>query len=142
MAKTEGVFTQEMPIVLYDSQTKTHHFLQEKPYAFKTEAGKNNTRFFIQYQEPNLTVANENINESNPLIQVSSTAQGLAIYSEDLPIQSIRVYNQLGQLLVQEKEIHQHQKIITQNIPLGLHILQIELINGKIITKKYLQNPN
>ncbi len=142
LAKTEGVFTQEMPVVLYDSQTKTHHFLQEKPYTFETAAGKNNTRFFIQYQEPNLTITNENINESNPLIQVSSTAQGLTIYSEDLPIQSVRVYNQLGQLLVQEKEIHQHQKIITQNIPLGLNILQIELINGKIITKKHLQNPN
>lgn len=142
LAKFEGIFTQEMPIVLYDSQTKTHHFLREDPYTFETESGKNSTRFFIQYQEPSLTVANENMKPLNSTVKINSTPYGLEIHSEETPIQSIRIYNSLGQLFLDEKEINQQQKIITKHIPTGLNILQIELVNGKIVTKKYLQNPN
>ena len=135
LAAIDGLFALGQNIYLEDKQLGVIHDLKQAPYTFTATAGENNERFILRYT--NETLGNDDFfNNATVLI---STSDVIRIQSVNNRIQSIQVFNILGQLLIDEKnidsttfEINSLQK---NKAPL---IIQVALENGKKVAKKLI----
>ena len=80
------------------------------------------------------SLGRDNFSKNNLRIYPNPTADILNIQT-DLAIESISVYNQLGQLVKNQK----NQVIDLTNVPNGLYILQIKFEDGQTATQKIIK---
>jgi hypothetical protein len=132
-----NTFFDAQDIFIEDTSLGTYHNLKTAPYNFNTAVGIFNSRLKIHYQNPLLSnngftvIANSVlVNTSNNEIEINSTSE---------KIKTIQVYDVLGRLIFDEKNVKENKfsiaSIRKQNQAL---IIKIELENNQIVTKKVI----
>jgi hypothetical protein len=133
IAAVDGLFTSSQNIYLEDTQLEIIHNLKQSVYSFSTNAGENNTRFILRYI--NETLGNDDFILNNDVLLFSN--QGIKITSSSIALTNVKIYNILGQLLLNSNAINSNTfetfKIQKNNSTL---LVQITLENGVKITKK------
>ncbi|SEP88856.1 lamin tail domain-containing protein [Flavobacterium urocaniciphilum] len=138
IATADGIFsnvTGNQKVYLEDTELNVIHDLTSSPYQFTIAQGKNNTRFVLRYTES--TLSNELISFDENDINVYSDDQ-IHINSKNETIQKVDVYDTLGRLIFQNKDVNNNNlnvAIMENNIPL---IVKISLENGAIVYKKII----
>lgn len=114
-------------IFLEDTLLGIIHNIKQLPYTFTTVAGIDENRFFLRYTNPSLN--NNDLNSEN-IIKVI-TNEFISINSTNNIIDSILVYDVLGRLLANYKNVNSNNFTIKElqknNAPL---LLKIKLDNG------------
>jgi len=132
LAAIDGLFnTQE--IYLHDKTINIIHDIKSNPYLFDSEAGTFSERFDVIYQ--NASLSNPNFSLENSVKVV--TNEQIQVYSSIEPIESIIIYNVLGQKLKEYKEVNSNSFTLTnlQNNNTTL-LLKIKLQNETISIQK------
>lgn len=138
IATADGMFSNtngNQKVYLEDKELNVIHDLTSSPYQFTITQGKNNTRFVLRYTES--TLSNELISFDENDINVFSDDQ-IHIHSKNENIQKVDVYDTLGRLIFQNKDVNKNNlniAIMENNIPL---IVKISLENGVIVFKKII----
>jgi hypothetical protein len=129
-------FFDTQAIFIEDALLGTYHDLKTGPYNFNTAVGVYNSRFKIHYQNL-LATTNFAVNASSVLITTFNTEIEIASTSEK--IKSIQVYDVLGRMLLDRKNMEENKCIIStlkkENQTL---IIKVELENNQVITKKLI----
>ena len=132
LAEVDGLFDTQN-IYLRDNLLNISHNLKTNPYPFTTAAGVHKDRFTIVYVDS--TLGNPDYSIDNTIKVVTNTE--VTVSSNTFPMESIVVYNILGQKLNTYKNINSNYVILSNlnknNITL---LLKIKLQTGEIITKK------
>ena len=135
IAAVDGLFTTNQNIYLEDTQLGIIHDLKQSVYSFSTNTGENNTRFILRYT--NETLGNDDF-INNDLVTVYSNAS-IVVESNKEMLSNVKVYNVLGQLLLDKSNINSSyfeiNSIQKNNQAL---IVQVELSNGVQIVKKII----
>lgn len=131
----DGFFTAGQNIYLEDISLGIIHDLRVNPYSFTATTGIINDRFVLRYT--NETLGNEDFeNNSNVLI---SSSNAIMVNATNQTIQSVQIYNVLGQLLLDQNAINSNTfetyKIQKNNSAL---LVQVTLENGVKVTKKII----
>ena len=124
-------------ILLEDTSTGIFHDLKLAPYNFSTAAGTFNSRFKMVYQNSLLNIVDfSNLNND---VYVFNQNNEIGVNSPSQKMNTIEIYNMLGQLIYEEKKVNQNtfviSKITRQNQTL---IVKTKLENGQIIAKKLI----
>lgn len=130
----DGLFNNQN-IYLKDNVLNIIHDLKASPYQFSTQPGENNSRFKIVYVDNSL---------GNPTNTYDNTIKVMvnnevAVSSNNLEMDSIIVYNVLGQKIERYTNINSNFTTLSNlrknNTTL---LLKIKLQNGETITKKII----
>ena len=125
LAAIDGLF-ENQAIYLKDNLTNTIHDIKENPYSFTSEQGTFNNRFEVIYQ--NETLSNPDFSFEN-IVRVTSN-NNVTVHSTIELMESILVYNVLGQKLVEYKNINSNQ----------LQLNHLQKNNSTLLLKIKLQN--
>lgn len=129
-------FFDTQAIFIEDALLGTYHDLKTGPYNFNTAVGVYNSRFKIHYQNL-LATTNFAVNASSVLITTFNTEIEIASTSEK--IKSIQVYDVLGRMLLDRKNVNENKCIIpTLKKENQALIIKVELENNQVITKKLI----
>lgn len=132
----DGLFNQQA-VYLKDELLNITHNIKENPYHFtsNTQSGGINNRFKIVYVDNTLGTPTYTF-ENTVKVMVK---EEVAVSSSTLQMQSILVYNLLGQELDSYKNINSNYVILSNlhKNNIGL-LLKIKLQTGEIITKKII----
>ena len=134
IAAIDGLFTNtSQNIYLEDTQTNIIHDLRQSPYTFTALSGNDANRFVLRYT--NETLSNPDFTNENSIKVI--TNDQIQVYSSIEPIESIIVYNVLGQKLKEYKEVNSNSFTLTNlqknNTTL---LLKIKLQNETISIQK------
>lgn len=131
IAALDGVVS-DLPIYLEDKTVNVIHDLKQAPYSFASSVGQFNDRFVLRYN--NETLGNEDFETNNEVLVIANNA--IEVVSTGMAIDNLRVYNILGQLLL-DSEVNSNtfvtSKLQKNNTAL---LVQITLENGAKVTKK------
>uniref|UniRef100_UPI00404B6294 T9SS sorting signal type C domain-containing protein n=1 Tax=Flavobacterium sp. TaxID=239 RepID=UPI00404B6294 len=135
IAEVDGVFENGQDIYLEDRELNRIHDLRQNPYSFYATAGTFNERFVLRYTNETLG-KDDFINDATVLVSASDI---VTVFTTTEILESVTVYNVLGQLLVNEKSINatrfEINNLQKNNAPL---FIKITLENGTKITKKVI----
>jgi hypothetical protein len=135
IAAVDGLFSDNQNIYLEDTELGIIHDLKQSVYSFSTNSGENNTRFILRYT--NETLGNDDFILNNDVLVVSN--QSIKVISNSIAIMNVKIYNVLGQLLLNSKSINSNtfetSSIQKNNTTL---LVQITLENGVTMTKKII----
>jgi hypothetical protein len=132
IAALDGLF-EDQNIYLKDTMLNITHDLKANPYPFTTSAGVTMDRFKIVYI--NNALGNPNYSFDNTIKVLVNNE--ITVSSSNLQIESIVVYNLLGQKINTYKNIYSNYIILH-----GIHknnttlFLKIKLQTGEMVTKK------
>jgi hypothetical protein len=133
--QVDGVF-ENQTIYLKDALLNTIHNLNETPYSFTSQAGINNNRFTIVYQDIN-TLSSDNFNNNE--LQIIKNNNLVNVSSPNEIIDMVQIYDLTGRLLKDSKNVNQNnitiQTSATQN---QILIISVTTVNGIKTTKKLL----
>ena len=131
IAALDGVVS-DLPIYLEDKTVNVIHNLKQAPYSFASSVGQFNDRFVLRYS--NEMLGNEDFETNNEVLVIANNA--IEVVSTGMAIDNLRVYNVLGQLLL-DSEVNSNtfvtSKLQKNNTAL---LVQITLENGAKVTKK------
>ena len=131
IAGVDGLF-ENQNLFLYDTELNIIFNLKKQPYSFTADAGQINNRFQLIFKNNQLDLSEE----QNVLV---ATNASIGVYSNSDAIQSITVYDVLGQLIKRYESIDQYnftiRDIAKNNAAL---LLKIELQNNTSIVKKII----
>lgn len=131
IAALDGVVS-DLPIYLEDKTVNIIHDLKQAPYSFASSVGQFNDRFVLRYS--NEMLGNEDFETNNEVLVIANNA--IEVVSTGMAIDNVRVYNVLGQLLL-DSEVNSNtfvtSKLQKNNTAL---LVQITLENGAKVTKK------
>ena len=134
LAAVDGLFENQM-IYLVDTYLNTIHDIKANPYTFTSEQGTFDERFNIVYL--NESLSNPDFSLEN-IIRVT-TNDNLTVHSTIELMESVVVYNVLGQKLDEYNNISSNQLQLTNlqrnNSTL---LLKIKLVNGTISIEKVI----
>ena len=135
IAAVDGLFTTNQNIYLEDTQLGIIHDLKQSVYSFSTNTGENNTRFILRYT--NETLGNDDF-ISNDLVTVYSNTS-IVVESNKEMLSNVKVYNVLGQLLLDKSNINSsYFEINSLQKNNQALIVQVELNNGNQIVRKII----
>lgn len=140
IARIEGDFMTSNTIYLKDNILNIIHNLSDSEYTFTSLEGNYNSRFQIIFNIETLSVDEFETNSNsisiteldNDVIEIEAT--------DNLKIKAVKIIDALGRPLYFIKG--QNKNVITfslSNLNQALYLAQIELSNGKIITKKAIK---
>jgi hypothetical protein len=130
---TDGLFeTPSQKIYLEDREIGIIHDLRSSPYTFTATPGRYENRFVLRYNNGTLGDNNEFNSDSVYLI----TNSNLIISSNNTNIESVQIYDLLGRLLLEKKNVKNKELIISEYSRNNSTIVVfVKLINGQIIQK-------
>ncbi|MGV3695561.1 fibronectin type III domain-containing protein [Flavobacterium sp.] len=135
IAAVDGLFDVQN-IYLKDNLLNVTHNLKSTPYHFTTISGEINNRFKIVYVDNALGVPTPTFDENSVKVMANNE---LAVSSSNLMMESITVFNVLGQKLDTYKNINAGYTILSNvrknNATL---LLNIKLQTGETVTKKII----
>jgi hypothetical protein len=128
-------FFNDKDIFLKDATTGNYHNLKTGSYNFTADLGTNfNSRFEIQYQNP---LSNKAFDFDSNSVYLNTFNEAIVVNSKTENIQAIQVYDVLGRLIFDKKQINATrfsiENISKQNQAL---IVKIQLVNGVVVSKK------
>jgi hypothetical protein len=135
IAAVDGLFY-EQDILLEDQYLNSVHNLKQSPYSFQTSSGTFTDRFKIIY-ESSSTLSNPTFSIENTIRVI--TNENVIVSSSIDNIESIQVYNVLGQMILQSRNINSKQIELSQlqrnNATL---LLKIKLTDGTTSIEKII----
>ncbi|WP_313804754.1 lamin tail domain-containing protein [Flavobacterium sp.] len=137
LSALDGLFAEGQAIYLEDLQLNIIHDLKANPYFFTLEtAGFVNNRFVLRYT--NQTLDNEEIENSVAAVNIYAN-EGINVVSTKEMIQSVAVYDVLGRLVAEKKNVAATSTVLTSvAISKSAYIVKVILENGVEVTKKIL----
>jgi len=133
----DGLFeTTNQDIFIEDLALGIIHNIKESPYFFtSTETGEFNDRFVLRFTDNSLTIDEFNANSGISIIAPNSDY--VKVTSGNNAISDITVYDMLGRVLVDKKNVNTLEYII-DNISLsdGTLFVKVTLVNGQQKIKK------
>lgn len=136
IAHLEG-FENAQQIFIEDTLLQIIHDIKTEPYEFTSESGIFNERFVLRYINETLSIDVPTLQTEDLII--TTPAQGITIHSQTYPIESVEVFNLLGQRLYSSQPENNPLEVT-----LPLHPKQQTLMitvgydGGKKITKKVI----
>nr|WP_255702323.1 GEVED domain-containing protein [Flavobacterium sp. SM15] len=129
-------YFQNQNVYLEDKQTNVIHNLKATPYSFNSEAGSFDDRFVLRYTET--TLGNQDISELENSV-VIFTNDKLNVKSTLEPIKEVIVYDVLGRVLLNSKEINKSDfTATTLSQTKSTLVIKVTLENNAVITKKVI----
>lgn len=137
ITKTEGIFTGNQKIYLYDKDLVKYHLLSESPYSFE-DNGNTNTRFSIVYKLPGEKEEDEIQEDNNESIGIVIRNNTLHVIATTA-LNKIVIYDILGKTVL-ETILPENTKEYTTSLslPSGVYISKVITINNKTFTKKIM----
>ena len=74
-------------------------------------------------------------NKSDDFILYPNPSKDIVIYSTSQNINSISIYNELGEIITSYINLNNTQISIPENLPAGVYFIEFSTINGKIVRK-------
>jgi hypothetical protein len=133
LAAIDGLFTSQN-IYIKDLLLNVTHDLKASPYQFYSESGYQSNRFVLVYQNNLLSLPNHLLENTIEAISVDNEIQ---IHSSRLFLTEIKIYDLLGRLLVQKKNINSKEISLSDSIISNqLLLIEIKTEDGKTVVKK------
>jgi len=132
---TDGIFNGEQQIYLRDKATATNHNLKNSAYTFASEAGNFNDRFEIFYDN---VLATTDPDAAANYVVVYRENGNLVINTGKKQMDTIKIFDIRGRLLLQQSQIGTTEKYLNVAFPQQVLILNIVLQDGTNITKKFI----
>ena len=132
----DGLFSSGQAIYLKDNLLNTVNNLSAGSYSFASAIGTFNSRFELVYQS---TLA-----ETNPTFTANSVIAfndngDIRINSGSTIMELVRVYDLLGRLLVEKKQINSSETKLSTTATNQVLLIEITAANGTKVTKKIIQ---
>ncbi|EAZ94991.1 CHU large protein [Flavobacteria bacterium BAL38] len=132
----DGLFSTGQAIYLKDNLLNTVNNLSAGSYSFASAIGTFNSRFELVYQS---TLA-----ETNPTFTANSVIAfndngDIRINSGSTIMELVRVYDLLGRLLVEKKQINSSETKLSTTAINQVLLIEITAANGTKVTKKIIQ---
>ena len=132
----DGLFSTGQAIYLKDNLLNTVNNLSAGSYSFASAIGTFNSRFEVVYQS---TLAETNPTfTANSVIAFSENGE-IRINSGSTIMELVRVYDLLGRLLVEKKQINSSETKLSTTATNQVLLLEITAANGTKVTKKIIQ---
>jgi len=134
--------TDTFNIYLKDLDLNTTHNLKEGGYTFNTETGTFDNRFELFIQRSSALTINNPILDNDKLIIIQSLQATFDLSTaNNKTIESVTIFNALGQELYNSKTVANHLNIKLGKVAKGnLLIFRIKTIDGKSYVKKIIKN--
>lgn len=135
IAQTEGIFSNNQPIYLYDTVLNNYHNFANGAYEFTTNVAQDNDRFKIVYQNSSLG----NVDHVDATTYAILSDNNLKIQASTA-MELVNVYDITGRLVatVHPTNTDATSVIAPFNQAQGVYLVKVKLINGKIVTTKLL----
>jgi hypothetical protein len=133
----DGLFLSNQDIFIQDTLLNIIHNLKQSPYQFFSNSGTYNNRFLIKYLNTSLSLNNDFTHVDFNIV-ANSQENIISIKSNEI-IDSIIVFDLLGRVLIDKKEINLenlHIKELAANNQ-GL-LVRVKFINESVVTKKII----
>lgn len=134
-------FAENQPVYLYDNVTDLYHNLRNEPFAINLPGGSLLTRFSIRFKNPNM-LSNTDFGGEQASISVAFTNNdqtiNIANSKSDTAVQSVKLFNMLGQLIANYTVTNQKQteiQIPIENQRTGTYIVKVQTTEGDISKK-------
>ena len=135
IARVDGLFADgNQKVYLKDNLTSTVHDLSSGAYTFASATGTFNTRFEIIYQAQ-LSTPSFNANS----VVVYSQDNGFAINSGNAVMQSVKVFDIRGRLLLEKNNIDSSQTVVSAGNSNQVLLIQITSEDNVTVTKKVIR---
>ncbi len=143
LTETENI-PEDQELYLLDNLTNSYYDLRsEQAYEFSSEVGEYADRFEIAFQEPSdlLSLVDEAIS-SLKFYYASSRKKIVVLNPYNVDIESVEVYNVLGQLVYRNNTIHQSKfnEFEVHNLSTGTYIIKLITDNNVMLSKKMIMN--
>ncbi|MGX7668799.1 choice-of-anchor D domain-containing protein [Flavobacterium pedocola] len=123
-------------VYLEDRQLNIIHDLKASNYVFSTPAGEFNDRFVLRFT--NTTLGTGDFDAASAAVMVYAN-NGIHISSSLEPIKNVMVYDVLGRLIAEKKNINAISDTLTNVRPTQSALLvKVTLQNGQVIDKKVI----
>jgi hypothetical protein len=136
IGEVDGLFASpDQGIYIQDLELGIVHNLRQSQYEFTATQGNHKNRFVLRYTNETLSL-NPAQGGANGVIVVQQF-EGVKITSTQEPIQSVIVYNLLGQKVASYNHIDSNEiNISLENMKKQVGIMSITLENGQVVNKK------
>lgn len=132
----DGLFTNVQDIILKDNEKGIEINLKQNPYTFNASAGVTNTRFSLKYQKT-LGVDSSLLDENNVLAYLKEGQ--IYIKSNKLSIDTVKIYDIRGQLLVEKNNINANEASFgASRYANQVLIVKITSEEGTVVSKKLI----
>jgi len=135
----DGLFVTGQTIYVEDLLLSTVHELSQTPYSFTTAAGVFDNRFVLRYTDTTLSIPTF---DSSNTVHFFTKNHQFFIKSELLQLKEITVYDVLGRLLFENKNIKSREYESPPIPDQQTSIVKIKLENGQVISKKIVPTSN
>jgi hypothetical protein len=131
----DGLFLGTQDIYLKDELLNIYHDLKSAPYSFTATTGIHDTRFKLVYK--NTVLSNVSFNENE--IKIAKNRSIIEIVSGNEIMESVKVFDVRGRLLVEKSKINANNiSIDTNNVQDQVLIINIVTSKGIKVTRKIL----
>ncbi|ESU19891.1 hypothetical protein FCR2A7T_12950 [Flavobacterium cauense R2A-7] len=131
----QGVLTNQN-VYLEDLQLNVIHDLKASNYVFSTPAGEFNNRFVLRFT--NNTLGNDDFQSTANSVIIYAN-QGITVTSSLERIKDVVVYDVLGRLITDKRNVNHKETVLTNVRPTqSALIVKVTLENGQTVTKKVL----
>jgi len=134
----------EQPVYLRDNLTGVYHDLRlEQAYNFTSEAGEFNDRFDIVFRMSGDTLNNEEFDLDGTTIYFNNNENVLFVKALKQDVQSLQLYNVLGQDVYNNSLIDNSQLergVNLNHLTTGAYIVSIKTEKNQFITKKIIKD--
>lgn len=138
LATVDGLFSNNaQTIYLEDKVLNVIHNLSSSPYQFTASQGVINNRFVLRYTDAALN--NHDFESAENSITVSTLNNDIKVNSSLENIKELTVYNILGQVLANKKNVNANQAVVN-SIVRSNQALVVKVVseNGQTVTKKII----
>jgi hypothetical protein len=131
----EGVLRNQN-VYIEDLQLNVIHDLKTSNYVFATPAGEFNNRFVLRFK--NTTLGNDDFEATANSVIIYAN-QGITVTSSLERIKEVVVYDVLGRLITEKKNVNHNETVLTNVRPTqSALIVKVTLENGQTVTKKVI----
>ncbi len=134
--RVDGLFSGNQDIYLRDNLNGGLHDLKSGSYSFASEAGTFASRFAIVYQQA-LAIETPVFNE-NQVVIYKNQDKDLVVNTGNIQMQSVKVFDIRGRLLLDMKDVNGNQVIINPGLSNEVLLVKITSEQGNIVTKKVI----
>jgi hypothetical protein len=132
----DGLFSSNgQAIYLRDALLNTETNLTTTSYTFASVQGEFNNRFTIAYI-PNQALVNDEFTENSVVIYKNDNQ--IVVNSGNATMQSVKVFDLTGRLLVNKKDINATSTTLSVNAKNQVILVQVKDTNGSVVTKKVI----
>ncbi|MFN3753736.1 fibronectin type III domain-containing protein [Flavobacterium sp.] len=137
LSNFDGLFDAQY-IYLEDTVLNVIHDLKAGNYSFTTEAGTFDDRFKIRFTTNALGVDHPSLT-SNQVVIYKNDDHNFVILTGTVPMESVKVFDVRGRLLVEQKGINATQTTVSGGLANQVLLIQITSTEGVVVTKKVIR---